>query len=211
MARCKKCGAEVLEGALFCTECGEALTQPFESGNSGNMGGGFAAAGASMSNYGKPQYNKEEGPAWGRPEEPYQEEPSWGIPEEPYQQPYQDQPYQQPYYGGGYEQYDDYIDGPIRNDKLWSIMSYFSLLFWCIAYFASGTGGFRSNFLKYHLNRSLVLGVAGIIAGMIDGMMERLGDMLWLVLFVYTVYGIVMAIKGIKKSLPPLEKFNLLK
>ena len=185
MARCKKCGAEVLEGALFCTECGEALTQPFESENSGNMGGGFAAAGASMSNYGKPQYNKEEEPAWGRPEEPY--------------------------YGGGYEQYDEYMDGPIRNDKLWGVMSYFSLLFWCIAYFASGTGGFRSNFLKYHLNQSLVLGVAGVIAGMIDGLMESLGDILWLILFVYTVYGIVMTIKGLKKSLPPLEKFKLLK
>ena len=30
MAKCKKCGAELLEGALFCTECGEALTEPFK-------------------------------------------------------------------------------------------------------------------------------------------------------------------------------------
>ncbi len=31
MAKCKNCGAEVLDGALFCTECGEALENPFES------------------------------------------------------------------------------------------------------------------------------------------------------------------------------------
>ena len=30
MAKCNKCGAELLEGALFCTECGEALTEPFQ-------------------------------------------------------------------------------------------------------------------------------------------------------------------------------------
>ncbi len=29
MAKCNKCGAEVLEGALFCTECGAALTETF--------------------------------------------------------------------------------------------------------------------------------------------------------------------------------------
>lgn len=33
MAKCSKCGAELLEGALFCTECGTAITSPFEGEN----------------------------------------------------------------------------------------------------------------------------------------------------------------------------------
>ena len=31
MIKCEKCGAEVMDGALFCTECGAPLTQPFET------------------------------------------------------------------------------------------------------------------------------------------------------------------------------------
>ena len=30
MTKCTKCGAELVDGALFCTECGTAITTPFE-------------------------------------------------------------------------------------------------------------------------------------------------------------------------------------
>ena len=31
MANCYKCGAEILQGAKFCSECGAPVEQPFEA------------------------------------------------------------------------------------------------------------------------------------------------------------------------------------
>ena len=236
MAKCYKCGAEILEGALFCTECGAALTQPFEADSKVDVDEGFGAAGASMSNYGKPQYNKDEKPTWGTPEHPAwsesdqkaqenqqawsagQNQQAWGAGQsfnqeanQAYNQGYNETPNYGGYQDGGYQGYDQYADGPQGSDKLWAVLSYFSILLWCISYLVTGSRGYRSNFLKFHLNQALVLAVAEIIAGVIENFFDGIGGFLGLAIFVYLVFGIVTAVQGRIKELPPMDRFRLIK
>lgn len=107
MANCKKCGAPIVEGALFCTECGEALTEPFKP-EVQSVGNPFEdldnnvpkPQAASELVFDEPDWKKQEEkeqswhgatgygkPAWGRPEDEKQEattseqQASWATPQ----------------------------------------------------------------------------------------------------------------------------------
>lgn len=89
MANCKKCGAPIVEGALFCTECGEALTEPFKP-EVQSVGNPFEDL---DNNVPKPQAASElvfDEPDWKKQEEKEQSwhgatgygKPAWGRPED---------------------------------------------------------------------------------------------------------------------------------
>ena len=89
MANCKKCGAPIVEGALFCTECGEALTEPFKP-EVQSVGNPFEEL---DNNVPKPQAASElvfDEPDWKKQEEKEQSwhgatgygKPAWGRPED---------------------------------------------------------------------------------------------------------------------------------
>ena len=82
-----------------------------------------------------------------------------------------------------------------------AVMSYFGIIpFWLIAYFA----GDRVN-AKFHLNQSLVIGLAFIIAFLIP--------LLWICLpFVFIAWfiGLIYAIQGVDKEVPLFGRLKLL-
>lgn len=76
MANCTKCGAPLVEGAMFCPSCGQAVAQPFEMGA-------------------EPEAAPFEEPTYGAQAQQF-EQPQYQQPD--YQQPYGYDPYgMQPY------------------------------------------------------------------------------------------------------------------
>lgn len=260
MAVCKKCGAEVMEGAMFCTECGEALAQPFEVNTKPSSNpfseleqnvpkpevsstlifedpvadykeGQESKDWSNQSNYGKPQYDanassagtettgtsyagysfsggsQENNSAAGEGNaSPFgafaagaagNTNPGAGA--------------NNPYNGGAVNYNSpQYSTSDMQgNDKIFAILCYFSLLLWAVAYFASGNGGYKSNYLKTHLNQGLILSLASIIgAAVLSGWAESIFG---LIVFALCICGIVFAAKGQDRELPVVGQFRIIK
>ena len=381
MANCKKCGAEVLEGALFCTECGEALVQPFEEGgaeavvnpfessseikadshvgstSSSNpfaelensvpepelastlvfddpdwkkaeqidaqaeaakaqaeeaakeakakaeaaakeaqakmeaaakeaqakadaaaqevqakveeavqhgqgkpsVGGAFVAgaAGSTMaagnsasssssdpkdwkaqSNYGKPQFGETANQQTQQTQQAHQTgweqaesatpQGAWSAADEKAQQggfgTAQNQQSQSGFDQGqsqnwnkpmnqqnGQNIYGDYYtDRPQGYDKIWGVISYFSILPWIISYFAGKSGGRHSEFLKHHLNQSLVLNIVSVIFDAI-GTASFIGFILRIAVLVLAIMGMITVGQESTKPLPLIGNIKILK
>ncbi|WP_118973225.1 DUF4870 domain-containing protein [Taibaiella koreensis] len=96
------------------------------------------------------------------------------------------------------------------NNKTLSIISYFTLLGWLIAYIAGGKNA--DALLKYHLRQSLGLAIVSIlfslvlnILGWMIPALSFLG-LLGLVLLVFWVLGIINAANGALRPVPVFGK-----
>ncbi|MBO5522309.1 MAG: hypothetical protein J5986_01330 [Roseburia sp.] len=90
-----------------------------------------------------------------------------------------------------------------------AIVSYFSLIGWIVAYCIGDREG-----AKFHLNQSLVILLAGIIAGACS-IIPIIGDLIRLVLgiivFILWVMGLIFACENKDNEVPFLGIFKILK
>ena len=128
-----------------------------------------------------------------------------------YQQDYAQQQYQQPDYQQNYGGYDPYGMQPYGNDKTMGVVSYITLIGFLIALFSGANNGRRTPYLNFHLNQSLILILANIVAGIVSSFSSTIGGLLSLAAFVFWIMGIVGAAKGQTKSLPLIENIKLIK
>lgn len=87
-----------------------------------------------------------------------------------------------------------------NNPKLTSVLSYFGIVLWLVAYLAGDKEG-----AKFHLNQSLVIQLCFFI-----GIIPVVGWIAWCVVFVFWILGLVYAIKQEKKKVPLIGEINLL-
>ena len=98
----------------------------------------------------------------------------------------------------------------IMNSKVTSIVSYFSLIGWLIAFFA-GTKDEKS---VYHLRQSFGLIVANFVLVVLYRILARVSEslgfvvgLLALVLFVFWIIGLINAINQNQKPIPLIGKY----
>lgn len=92
--------------------------------------------------------------------------------------------------------------------KTTGIVAYITLVGWLIAYFTGDKEG-----AKFHLNQSLVLLIAELIAGVISRITvigSIVGGILSIVLFVFWIMGLVYACKDEEKEVPVLGAIKIL-
>jgi len=128
-----------------------------------------------------------------------------------YQQDFSQQQYQQPDYQQNYGGYDPYGMQPYGNDKTMGVVAYITLIGFLVALFGGSNTGRRSPYLNFHLNQSLIIILANLIAGIVGSFSSAVGGALSLVVFVFWIMGIVGAAKGQTKSLPLIENIKLIK
>ena len=100
--------------------------------------------------------------------------------------------------------------------KLTSILCYFSIVLWLIAFLA----GDKEN-AKFHLNQGLVLNLASIILGVACGILALIPYIGWIfsiisslgsiAIFVFAIMGVVSAAKEEDKPLPIIGSIQILK
>lgn len=100
--------------------------------------------------------------------------------------------------------------------KVTGIVAYLTWVGWLIAFFAGDKEG-----AKFHLNQSLVLMLAGLILGIVIGIIAFIPFIGWiisgilgigsLVIFVFWVMGLVFAIQGQDKAVPLFGSIRILK
>ncbi len=97
--------------------------------------------------------------------------------------------------------------------KITSIVAYFTLIGWLIAYLVGDKNG-----AKFHLNQALVLAIAEILLGIVGGVLGIIpivggiiSSVLGILLFVLWILGLVAAIKGENKAVPVLGGIKILK
>ena len=95
------------------------------------------------------------------------------------------------------------------SSKVTSILSYFGLIGWLIAFFA----GTKDDKSIYHLRQGfglfLITFVFSIVIQILLRVSESLalvGTVLWIVLLVLFIFGLINAIKEVKKPLPIIGK-----
>ena len=97
----------------------------------------------------------------------------------------------------------------MMNAKVTSILAYITWIGLVIAFVAGDREG-----AKFHLNQALVLLLAGIVAGVI-GIIPVLGWIVsWvasLLIFIFSIMGLVSAVQGTEKPVPLLGGIQLLK
>lgn len=95
------------------------------------------------------------------------------------------------------------------NKKVTSILAYFGIVLWLIAFLAGDKEG-----AKVHLNQGLVLFLCNVVLGVI-AIIPVVGTIIacigYIVVFVFAIMGIVYACKGEDKELPLIGKIHLLK
>lgn len=94
------------------------------------------------------------------------------------------------------------------NKKVTSIFAYIGLIFWLIAFLAGDKEG-----AKFHLNQGLVLAIAYVILGVLAviPVVNIIACIVDVVLFVFSIMGIVSACKDEEKPLPLIGKIQILK
>lgn len=94
------------------------------------------------------------------------------------------------------------------NKKVTSIFAYIGLIFWLIAFLAGDKEG-----AKFHLNQGLVLAIAYVILGVVAviPVVNIIACIADVVLFVFSIMGIVSACKDEEKPLPLIGKIQILK
>ena len=90
------------------------------------------------------------------------------------------------------------------NDKLFSVLSYFTWLGWLIAFFATGNN--RSESVKKHLNRALLMNIAAFLTDI-----PLIGTVLSLAIVVVFFAGVFQAVTGSDSNLPIVDDFRIIK
>ena len=104
------------------------------------------------------------------------------------------------------------------SSKVTSILSYFGLIGWLIAFFA----GTKDDKSIYHLRQGFGLVLLSIVFGIVIQILVRIstslalvGTVLWIILLVLFILGLINALKEEKKPLPivgkSFEGFNFIK
>lgn len=99
----------------------------------------------------------------------------------------------------------------IEKNKVWAAISYLGLIGIIIALVCEAKD---SPFVKFHLNQSIGLLIASIVAFAV-GLIPILGwiaaPLIWLVVLIFMVMGIINAAQGELKRLPIIGNFDLVK
>lgn len=93
--------------------------------------------------------------------------------------------------------------------KTTGIVSYFTIIGWLIAYFAGDRKG-----AKFHLNQSLIVIIAGVVASVCRYVPFIGGTVSWalhIVVFILWILGLVAACEGKEKELPVIGSIQILK
>lgn len=104
------------------------------------------------------------------------------------------------------------------SSKVTSVLSYFGLIGWLIAFFA----GTKDDKSIYHLRQGFGLVLLSIVFGIVIQILLRIseslalvGTVLWIILLVLFILGLINALKEEKKPLPivgkSFEGFNFIK
>ena len=104
------------------------------------------------------------------------------------------------------------------SSKVTSVLSYFCLIGWLIAFFA----GTKDDKSIYHLRQGFGLVLLSIVFGIVIQILVRIstslalvGTVLWIILLVLFILGLINALKEEKKPLPivgkSFEGFNFIK
>ena len=93
---------------------------------------------------------------------------------------------------------------PAGNDKLFSVLSYFTWLGWLISFFATGNN--RSEYVKKHLNRALLINIAAFLVDV-----PLIGNILSLAIVVVFFAGIFQAVTGSDSNLPIVDDFRIIR
>ena len=95
------------------------------------------------------------------------------------------------------------------SSKVTSVLSYFGLIGWLIAFFA----GTKDDKSIYHLKQGFGLILLSIVFGIVIQILVRIstslalvGTVLWIVLLVLFIFGLINAIKEENKPLPIVGK-----
>lgn len=99
----------------------------------------------------------------------------------------------------------------IEKNKVWAAISYLGLIGIIIALVCEAKD---SPFVKFHLNQSLGLLIASLVAfavSMVPILGWILAPLIWLVVLVFMVMGIINAAQGELKRLPLIGNFDLIK
>lgn len=99
----------------------------------------------------------------------------------------------------------------IEKNKVWAAISYLGLIGIIIALVCEAKD---SPFVKFHLNQSVGLLVASLVAfaiSLIPILGWILGPLIWLVVLVFMVMGIINAAQGQVKRLPLIGNLDLIK
>ena len=101
-----------------------------------------------------------------------------------------------------------YDENDIKSNKAMSILAYIGILF-LIPLFAAKD----SKFARFHTNQGLVLFIANIICSILAKLpiIQWVGWIISIVLFVFWILGIVNACKGRAKELPLIGGIKILK
>ena len=104
------------------------------------------------------------------------------------------------------------------SSKVTSVLSYFGLIGWLIAFFA----GTKDDKSIYHLRQGFGFVLLSIVFGIVIQILVRIstslalvGTVLWIILLVLFILGLINALKEEKKPLPivgkSFEGFNFIK
>ncbi len=219
MKTCANCGAVMEDNVKFCTSCGSPLTETPAASAAPVSTQEFATP-----RYATPVYADEPAPAQQQPAQqpklewnqqsvlgqqtPNQGQQQFGeVPHYTTSQHSGQQPYQPQYYQPQYQQMS-------QERKGMAVLSYFGLIGWAIAYFATNKQQ-RSPYLTTHLNSGGVLAMCSIVLNILgrvfdSGMLSMVISILSLLVAVDEVIGIVFAIQGKNQPAPLTDSVKLL-
>lgn len=94
------------------------------------------------------------------------------------------------------------------NKKITGVLGYISILGWLIAYLAGDKEG-----AKFHLNQSLVLNIASLVLSFLTGIeiIGLIASLASVVVFIFSIMGIVYCVKDQDKALPLIGGIQILK
>lgn len=99
----------------------------------------------------------------------------------------------------------------IEKNKVWAAISYLGIIGIIIALVCEAKD---SPFVKFHLNQSIGLLIASVVAfavAMVPVLGWIIAPLLWLVILVFMVMGLINAAQGQLKRLPLIGNFDLIK
>jgi uncharacterized membrane protein len=92
------------------------------------------------------------------------------------------------------------------NDKIMGIVAYITLIGWFVALVAGANNGYRSDYLKFHLNNGFTLWLIGFL-----GFIPFFGWIVSVVVLILWVITLIGAINGQAKLIPVIGQIRIFK